>query len=453
MDKPWLKHYDPHVSPDLQVPQTRVHDWIDKAADEFPERIAVFFFGAKIQFGPLRAMTNQFAHALAEIGLKKGDRIGLILPNMPQAVIAIYGAMKAGVTPFLFDPLLDEDALERQLKEAGVETLVVLDLLLRRIDPVFARTRAKTFIIAGVKDFLPFPRNFFFSLAAKGRGIHVRVAKKPNIFLFKDFLLKGRTDPFDSPAAPGDAAAVLFTKGTKGPGKGVILTHANLAANVVQISNWVNGFSRGRDVFFAMAPFHEAYGITTALNLPMYWASSSVHLPRFEPQQFLNAVKKQRPTVFPAEPSMIEAVAWNPELKKYGISSIRKCFSVGQVLPEDLVQNFEKKLDARVVEGYGVAEASPLTHAQPFTAPRKSGSIGLPLPGTDARIVDPQGGETDLPPGKTGEILVRGPQVMEGYWARPEETRKALRDGWLHTGDLGWMDEEGFFFFVSKMKS
>ena len=456
MERPWLKFYDAHVPKSLEYPNLLLPRILDDAADQFPEGVGALFFGGKVKYRDLAACANRFARALGEIGLQRGGRLGLLLPNMPQTIISAYGAMKAGVLVFGFDPLLEEEELRRQINESGVETVVVLDLLLRRIDPLFAQTRLKNFIIAGVKDFLPFPRNLLFGLAARGRGIHVRLAQKPNIYPFLEFLQKGSPDPpaaEGDPRSPDEAAVVEYTGGKTGPPKGVTLSHRNLVANFLQVYSWFNHWQKGKELFFSILPSHEALGMTLAVNLPIYLAAGAIHQPRFDPIQFLNTAKVHAPSAFPAVPSMIEAMVWNPTLAKYKVSLIQAYWSIGPSLAPEVLENFEKKTGRRVNEGYGLTEAAPLTHLQPFLGNRKPRSMGIPLPDTDAKIVDPQDGRTELSPGKTGELIVRGPQVMKEYWNRPEDTALALREGWLHTRDLAWMDEDGFFYYVDKMKN
>jgi len=455
MEKPWLRFYDPYVPKAIAYPEIILPQILDDTADRFPEKRAVFFFGGVVRYGELRAQANQFAHALRKMGLEAGSGLGLLLPNMPQAVISTYGALKAGVRVFFFDPLAENEEIQRQINVAGVETLVVLDILLPRIDRIFPQTGVKKFIISAVKEFLPFPKSFFFSLAARGKGIHVKLAKKPHVSLFKEFI-KGepwdRPPHLEKPVSPEDVAVIEYTHGTTGPPKGVMLSHKNLVVNLLQISSWFANLRRGEEIFFAAVPFHEAYGLTMGMNLPIYWAAGSIHQPRFDPLQFLPAVKTHRPTFFPARPSMIEALAWNPQLAKYGISSIRNYFSLGPCLPEDALQGFEGKAGNRVIEGYGLTEASPLTHANPVNVRRKVGSIGIPLPDTEAEIVDPESGRGRLPAGAEGELIIKGAQVMKGYWNQPEETARALREGWLHTGDLARMDEDGFFYILGRVK-
>jgi long-chain acyl-CoA synthetase len=454
MDRPWLRFYDPHVPRKLEYPDILLPQILEGAAEDFPDRVAVFFFGGKVRYRELRALADQFAHALLGTGLKRGDSLGLLLPNMPQAIVSAFGAWKAGLVVFFFDPLVEEKELERQFHDAGVETLVALDLLLPRVDPIFSKTRLKNFIITGVKDFLPFPRDFLFSLAARGRGLHVKLARKPNVSQFKEFLQRGRPEPLppgETAADPEEVAVVQYTSGTCGTPKGVMLTHRNLTANFRQVSAWMGNFQRGKEIFSSILPFHQAFGLTLAMNLPISLAAGAIHLPKFENLQFLRAVKSSRPTFFPAWHSMLESLAWNPNLAGYKISSIQSYLSLGQPLPEDALQNFERKAGGKVIEGYGLTEASPLSHANPFSGRRKGGSVGIPLPDTEAKIVDPQDGEVELPAGEAGELLIRGPQVMKGYWNLPEETARTLRQGWLHTGDLARMDEDGFFYILGRL--
>jgi len=451
MEKPWLKFYDPHVPPRIEYPEILLPKILDEAADQFPENKAVFFFGGKVNYGELRDHANRFANALRGIGFSKGDRLGILLANMPQAIVSSFGALKAGGVAVFFNPLAESDELLRQFKETGVETLVVLDLVLRRVDPLFSQTKLKQFIIAGVKDYLPFPRDFLFTMAAKGKGLHVKLAKKPNIHLFKDFL---RASPIitEIPGRPDEVAFIQYTRGTSGLPKGVLLTHKNLVANILQVSAWMGKLAKGKEVFLSVPPFHQAYGMFLGMNFPIYLAAMSIHLPQFEMSQVIASFKKHRPSFFPAEPKMIERLSTYPDLPRYKVPAIKVCWSWGNPLPEEDFQNFEKKVGRKVCEAYGLGEASPLTHANPILGKRKTGSMGLPLPDTEAKIVDVGKGERVLAAGEVGELIIRGPQVMKGYLNLPAETPRVLRQGWLHTGDLARMDEEGYFYFIGKKK-
>ena len=455
MEKPWLKFYDPHVPKNLEYPDILLQQILDDAAVQHPEKTAVFFFGKKIKYGELRAHANQFADALRGIGFRRGDRLGILLANMPQTIVCAFGALKAGGVAVFFDPLAQEEELQRQINDAGVETLVALDLILGRVDPIFSKTKLKQFIIAGVKDYLSFPKGFLFNLAAKGRGIQVKLARKPNIHLFKEFLSRGQSDfsTMDkTPGSPEEVAFLLYTNGTSGPPKGVLLTHKNLVANLIQAPAWIGGMEKDKEIFLSILPFHQAYGMTLGMNLPIFSAAMSIQLPKFEILQVLSMFKKQAPSFFPAHPAMIEKLSVPPDIAKHKVSSVRICWSLGAPLPEEVLQSFERKVGRKISEAYGLAEASPLTHANPILGKRKIGSIGIPLPDTDAKIIDVADGEKEIPVGEAGELLVKGPQVMKGYWNRPEESSRALRRGWLHTGDRARMDEDGYFYVTGKLE-
>jgi long-chain acyl-CoA synthetase len=422
------------------------------AAQQFPDGKAVFFFGGKVTYGQLQAHASQFAAALKGIDFRRGDRLGILLANMPQTLVCTFGALEAGGVPVFFDPLAEEEELQRQLNDAEVEVLAALDLVLRRVDPIFPKTKLKQFIITGVRDYLPFPRGFLFDLAAKGRGIRVKLAQKPNVHPFREFVLSGRPDSTAvPPASPEDVACIQYTRGTSGPPKGVLLTHKNLIANMVQAASWMGEVEKGKEVFLSIPPFHQAYGMTLGMNLPIFSSAMSVHLPQFEIIQVLATFKKHRPSFFPAHPDMIERLSTIPEIGKYKVASVKTCWSMGGPLEEDVLQAFERKVGRKVSEAYGLTEASPLTHANPILGRRKAGSIGIPLPDTDAKIVDTADGEREIPVGEVGELVIQGPQVMKGYWNRPEDSSRALRGGWLHTGDMARMDEDGYFYIVGKL--
>lgn len=451
MEKPWLKFYDPHVPPSLEYPAVPLTKVLDDAADQFAGNLGVFFFGGKVTYGELRARANQFAGALKGIGFRRGSRLGVLVANMPQAIISAFGAWKAGAEVAFLDPLAENEELLRQITETGVEALVALDLILPRVDPIFSKTQVKNFIITGVKDFLPFPRDLLFSLAAKGKGIHVKVARKPNVHLFKEWILTGRSDTPPEEINPEATAAIFYTRGTSGRPKGVLLAHRNLLANLLQISTWLGKLEMGREGFVAIPPFHQPYGLMMGMLLPVSLAALSLQMPRFETLQVLQEIKKHQPSFFPASPEMIERLATYLGIEKYKISSIKTFWSTGQALPEEDLQNFERRVGRKVSEGFGLTEAAAFTHLNPMAGKRKTGSIGLPLPDTEAKIVAPANSEREMPAGESGELIIRGPQVMKGYLGGPEETSRVIRDGWLHTGDLARMDEEGYFFLAGRV--
>ena len=455
MERAWLKFYDPHVPRALEIPDVPLFRLLEDAADRFPKRPAIYFFGGKMNYGELRNQMNLFTQALVNFGFQKGERLGMLLANMPQGVIGALGAMKAGVTPVFFDPLIENEEIHRQLNDSRVETVVVLDIILPRVAKVFPQTRVKKFIVAGVKEYLPFPRNFFFSLAAKGRGLNVNIPRQANFFFFKEMIMKTLLDPSSRAGAAisGSAeAAIQYTSGTTGSPKGVVLTHRNLVANALQANAWLGDRKKEREVFLTILPVHHAYGMTLSMSLPILRGALSVHLPRFETAQALANIHNQKITFFPASPPMIEALATYPLVSRKKMSSLKACWAVGGLLPDEMIKDFERTIGARLIPFYGLTEASPLTHGIPVSGRRKEGSIGIPLPSTDARIVDPRNPDREKPAGEEGELIVQGPQIMKGYWKNPEETTGALRDGWLHTGDLARMDEEGYFYISGRLR-
>jgi len=454
MQKPWLKFYDPHVPEHIEYPRMPLQQILDDAAEFYPRKTAVFFFGGRWSYGELRTQANQFASALKGIGFRKGDRLGLLLANMPQTIISTFGALKVGGVVCFFDPLAADEELQRQIEEAGAETLVVLDLVLPRVERILENKKLKHFIVTGVQDYLSLLRNFFFSLAARGRGMNVKVARRPNTVLFKEILFSSRSrlaSWTEELADPDGVAVIQYTGGTSGPPKGVLLTHTNLVSSLLQVSAWIGKSEKGRETFLSIPGFHRPYGMTLAMSLPIYLAAMSVPLPRFEIGQVLSAVRKHRPSFFPALASMVESLSKDSKISKYKVSPIKISWSMGKSLPEETLHNFERRMGGKLSESYGLTEATGLTHANPIYGRRKIGSIGIPVPDTEAKIVDAGSGEKEMPPGQSGELVIRGPQVMQGYWNRPEETKIVLRQGWLHTGDMAWMDEDGFFYITGKI--
>jgi long-chain acyl-CoA synthetase len=342
--------------------------------------------------------------------------------------------------------------LEVQLKDCGAEILVALDMFYPTISRALPRTSIKKLIICGIKDYLPFPLNLLYPIKAKIEKQWVSVKRVPPIYDFISLLRAAQATPVISTVTPDDTAILQYTGGTTGTPKGAILTHRNLVANAVHNRVWLSRGKEGEERILAVIPFFHVYGMTTAMNLGVLMGAELILLPKFHTKEVLEFINKYRPTIFPGIQAMYLAIGNYANIQKYDLTSIKAAISGAGPLMREVQDRFEQLTKARIVEGYGLSEASPVTHCNPVFGRRKIGSIGLPFPDMDAKIVDIETGEKEMPVGETGELVVKGPQVMKGYWNKPEETAQALRGGWLHTGDIARMDEEGYFFIVDRIK-
>jgi len=442
MDRPWLKSYEPGVPHHIQYPDVPLHHLLDDAVRDFPEREAIIFQSRKITYRQLGEEVANTASGLAQRGLKKGERMAIMLPNCPQYVAAYYAILKIGGIVVNVSPMYVERELEFQLKDAEVQIILAMRDFYPRLEAVRKKVPLKTIILMDLRE--------------KG-GKETRKKSKTGIakgvYDYAELLEIGRRMPPPSVKVDPDEVALLqYTGGTTGLSKGAMLTHRNLVADVLQCVSWNCDAVRGQERMFAVLPFFHVYGMTVAMNEAIELGATIIMLPRFNVDDALEAINLYQPTRFPGVPTMYMAIMNHPQVNKYNISSIRVCSSGSAPMPVEAQRRFEELTGAKVSEGYGLTEASPVTHANPFNGKRKIGSIGLPRPDVDAKIVDLETGERDLPPGEVGELCIRGPQVMKGYWNRPEETRKTLRNGWLYTGDIGRMDEEGYFYIVDRKK-
>lgn len=455
MDKPWLKFYDPDVPQHVPPYPKSFSKILEDTADRFSSKPAVFFFGGRIKYGLLRAQADQFARALLTQGFRPGYSLGLLLPNMPQTIISLFGTLKAGGKIIFFDPLAGREELRDQLNETGIGSLIILDLVYSRIQSILPQTRVKRVIVTQVKDYLPFPKNFFFSMAAKGYGMDVKLEKSASLISFKEFLASGRiesTPPEESPLDPAEFAVFHYGSGTEGAFHGVAWTQANLIANVLQATAWLGKVEMGREVFLSVLPCHQPEGLILGMILPIFLGALSVQLPQFDIGRAMMMIKKHRVSFFPVTPSIAESIANRPLFNKKELSSIRTIWSVGSELSPEIVENLEKKISGKVIASYGPSEAMALTHATPLYGKRKPGSIGIPLPGTEVKIIDPAHPEEEIPLGKKGELMVKGPQVMAKLVKGANGEQKALPQDWLPTGDLARMDEDGFFYIMGRVK-
>ncbi len=449
-DRPWFKRYDPGVPYEIQVPEIPLWRFLQDSAQRYPKNIALEFLGRTLTYEATWDLAQRFAGGLKAIGVSPGERVAIMLPNTPQFVLAFYGTLIAGGVGVNVNPLYTPRELRHQLVDAGAETLVILDHLLPRFLEIAGETPVKRVVVTGIKDFLPFPKNLLYPLKAKREGLPLGFPKKEGFHAFTELLKASPATPH--PSHPDDLALLQYTGGTTGISKGAMLTHKNLVANVLQVDAWdpTAGELRGKGVMLGALPFFHVYGMTVGMNYGIYSGYKTVLLPRPEIKAIVEAIERHRVTHFPGVPTLYVAFNNFPGIKGRNLKSIRICLSGAAALPVEVAKRFEELTGARLLEGYGLSEASPVTHANPVQGEIRKGSIGLPLPSIDAKVVDEEGREVPL--GEVGELIVKGPNIMKGYWNRPEETAKALRDGWLYTGDMARMDEDGYFYIVDRKK-
>ncbi len=451
----WTANYEKGIRSTLQYPEIPVYYLLERTVRRYPQRVAINFNGAMMSYRDLFIQVNNLAAALAGLGIKKGDRVGVVLPNSPQAVISYFAILQLGAVAVFINPIHVEMELQFQINDAGIKTLIIIDTVYRRIMNIRDKINLENLIVTGIHDYLTIPYNIFYPLKQKSNGRAPEIPFKEGIYRFKQLIRNAPSRPSDSDLQinPREDLAVLqYTGGVSGTSKGAMITHYNMVANVTQFREWYSGCRDGEERVLGVLPFSHIYGLTCILNFGVYIGATLILLPRFDLDRVLKVINKYRPTFFPGVPTMYVAINNHPDVKKYDISSISFCISGAAPLRLEVQDRFEHLTGARLVEGYGLTEASPVTHCNPVRGRRKVGSIGLPLPDTMAKIVDLETGEKDLDIGEVGELVISGPQVMKGYWNNPEETATTLKDGWLYTGDIAQMDKDGYFFILNRKK-
>ncbi|MGC8605671.1 MAG: long-chain-fatty-acid--CoA ligase, partial [Desulfomonilaceae bacterium] len=451
MDKIWLKSYAPEVPAHINIEKINPPEALSRIAKRYPDKTALIFQGTEISFKKLNDMASCFASALVGLGIKPGDTVATLLPNVVQMVVAIYGAMRAGAIVALNNPLYTDRELEHQFNDSGSKLLVCLDVLVPRMSDLRQKTSITKIISCHIRDYLPFPLKQLFPYVKK--GMHLKTPNEPGIFEFTNLIKKNQ--PIKNPPKSKweDTAVLLYTGGTTGVSKGVQLTHSNLSSNVLQCRAWFHAFSDGNETVVGCLPFFHSFGLTTAMNIAVYYGYTNILIPKPEPKIILESIQKYKATYIPAVPTLYNGMINFPDLKKYDISSIRGCFSGGAPLPLETIRKFEELTGAQICEGFGLTETTPVATINPLGGKRKPGSIGLPIPNTEAKLVDVEDYNKEIMAiNEPGELCIRGPQVMKGYINRPEETEITLRDGWLLTGDIAVMDNEGYFSIVDRKK-
>jgi len=454
MERFWTQHYDPGVPADLQFAERTLVEIFEETCRAFPTRPAVTLKGRTLTYAQLREQVNRFATALRGLGVTTDTRVALWMPNLPQLVIAYFATLKLGAQAVGTNPLYVEREIEHQFNDAGADVVVTLDFLWwGKLRGVLSRTRVRHVIVTSIPDYLPFPLNLLAPLKLKKTGQYVKVPREPQVHFFKELLRQSAPDTSSPTYGWEHPALLLYTGGTTGVSKGAVLTHRNLSCNAQQAAAWFPEVERGNEALLACLPYFHSFGNTVSLLWPILLGAHIVLAPNpRDIADLVASIRKYRITLFPAVPALYTGIINFPRIDRIDVSSVKYCFSGSAPLPVEVMSRFEALTGGKITEGFGLTESSPITHVNPLSGLRKPGSIGIPLPATDMKIVDADTGTRELGLNEEGELCVRGPQVMAGYWNRPSETAEMLRDGWLHTGDLARVDDDGYTFICGRKK-
>ena len=462
MEKPWLKHYESVVPHSLTYPQVSLFGTLENSARKYPDRPALHLvlrylgpisLGARLSYRELLNEVNRFAAALHALGVRKGDRVALMLPNLPQFVIAFYGAMRVGAIVVNTNPTYTARELEHQFSDAGAETVILLSPFYARFKEIQADTPVRRVIVADVSDYVRAPFNALVDRNLRKDGLLAQVPEGEDVNRFRPLLNAHPELPPAVDVAPDDIALFQYTGGTTGVPKAAMLAHCNLVANIEQIRAWMPSLVQGQERCIGALPFFHIYGMTVAMLFTIYHGSEVIILPNPRHiETIMQIIHREKASLYPGVPAMYIGIINHPDVKKYDLRSVKACLSGAAPLPMEVQIKFGEITGGRLIEGYGLTEAAPVTHANPIFGERRAGSIGLPWPDVDARIVDPDTLE-EQQAGQAGELWVRGPQVMRCYWNKADETKNVIAaDGWLRTGDIARRDEDGYFYIVDRLK-
>ncbi len=451
---PWLASYPEGVPATYSFPTFALTRLLDDAAASFPQHVALAFLGATTTYRELKDQVDRFAGVLRDLGVRKGHRVALVLPNCPQNVIAFFAALRLGAVVVEHNPLYTEHELRHQLADCGAKVVVALDRVVQNVLHVKKDTAVEHVVVTSLVDYLPRSSQLKLRLpVAKARRMRAELSAPvpPGTKDFQALLRKATPVPGQEPVSGDDLALLQYTGGTTGLSKGAMLTHGNLVANAYMNRLWDTGAVAGKEVTLAVLPLFHAYGLTVAMTNTILLAGTIVLLPRFDLDLVFEAVDRWKPTLFPGVPPIYKAIADSPKARDHDLRSIRLCVSGAMKLPVEIAEQFTKISGATLIEGYGMTETSPSTHANPTTGGR-FGSIGVPLPGTRCKVVDQEDSRREVPVGEPGELAIAGPQVFQGYWGRDDQQGVFTEDGYLLTGDIAVMDEDGYFTIVDRKK-
>ncbi|MCS6845090.1 MAG: long-chain fatty acid--CoA ligase [Caldilineales bacterium] len=468
MNKPWLAHYEDGVPASLEYPPIPLHQMLEDSAAKYPKQSAVKMvlrylpggkiIGAEMTYAELKDKVDRLATALHDLGVRKGDRVAIQLPNSPHTVIAFFACLKLGAIVVNTNPIYTPREMEHQFVDSGAETLILLNSFYPKLKEIQDKTQIKRVVICHINDFTGLPFSLLVRRAQQKEGQWVDVPEGKGVYHLTSLLKRFPATPPKVEVKPEDVALFQYTGGTTGVPKAAMLSHRNLVANVLQCAHWLTDLEPGREIFMGAIPFFHVFGMTVAMALCVYVGGKLIVVPNPRPiDNVMNQIQRERCSIFPGVPAMYIGIINHPEVSKYDLRSVKACISGAAPLPMEVQERFGELTGGRLVEGYGLTEAAPVTHCNPIYGRRKAGSIGIPLPDVEAKLVSlepgPDGKPVEVGVGQEGELAIRGPQVMVGYWNKPEETANVKdAEGWLYTGDIAKMDEDGYFYIVDRKK-
>jgi len=464
--KPWLQFYDEGVPASIDYPPIPLDKLLEQSAAKHPEHPAIIFGGSlgskvmdsQLLYGELDDAVNRFAAAVQALGVNKGDRVAIFMPNCPQFVIAYYGAMRAGGIAVPGNFLYTASEIQNLLNDSGAEIVIALTSFYKMIDSVRENTKLRHVVATNIKEYFPSPLKQLFTLMKEKKGGHAVKLANDNDMWFQDFLAGANLPPDKVEKGPEETACLIYTGGTTGIPKGAELTHRNVVSNAIAGSYWSHS-REAKEVSIGALPFFHSYGMTAVMNMTIATAGTMVLIadPR-DVMHIMGSISKHKATLYCAVPSSYTRINTHPDVKKFDLSSVLVCLSGAAPLPKQVQETFQEITGGKLVEAFGMTESSPATHVNPLNR-NKIGTIGTPWPDTDVRIVDIDTGEEELAQGEIGEMIMQGPQIMKGYWRMPTETANMLREHpqigpgkWLHSGDIALMDEDGYFRIVDRKK-
>jgi long-chain acyl-CoA synthetase len=454
-DRPWFKHYDPGVPRHIDYPDVPLHFFLEDAARKYPDRPCAIFKGAAITYRQMDELTDGLAGGLAALGIGKGDPVGIFMPNVPQFVLAYYGILKAGGVVVATNPLYTPPEIEHQLNDSGAELMLVTSNFYSTVKAAQPKTHLKRLVVTNIKEYLPPLLRFLFTVAKEKKEGH-RVDLQAGDIWLQDLLRHHRPEERPTLAiGPDDVAMYQYSGGTTGLSKAAVALHRNLVANTLQIGSWMVDLKVGQEIMLMAIPLFHVYGMMAGMSHAIAVAASMVMIPNpRDMEDVISSIARYHPTIYPGVPTMYNAINNYPEVVagKVDVSSIKACISGSAPLMRETKEKFEQLTGGKLVEGYGLSEAPTATHCNPLMGENRTGSIGLPFPDVDCRIISLDDGVTALGTGEIGELAIHSPNVMHGYLNMPTETANALRDGWLFTGDIARMDEDGYFYIVDRKK-